>query len=354
MRKFQRFFSALTLIIAVAQFTPCVYAEEGESAGYSVAKITPDVPQVNESSVFYDLLVKPGEDFTIQAELNNHGSENVTVGMSAFTTYTNDNGEINYSAALPEENQDESLEIAFTEIAELKEDNPVTLRAGEKKLVSMTISVPKEAADGVILGSWYFERETETKERQEPSSGITIENRFAYAMAVKLTVQQEIETPNLNLLSAAPGLNNYRKVINANVQNDQPAIVSDLDFEGRITKKGSDRTLYSGNLTNRQMAPNSNFNVPFFLEQAQLAPGDYTLHLTAVTKDEKWAEKTWEWTEDFTITREEAQKLNKEAINDPEPEPESNLVIYVLIAIIAILAVFLFIVLMRRKKERKK
>ncbi len=350
MRKIQRFFSAL-IIIAAIQFAPFVYAEEGESAGYSVAKVTPDVPQVNESNAFYDLLVKPGEEFTIKAELNNHGSENVTVRMGVFTTYTNDNGEINYSAALPEEDRDESLEIPFEDIAELEGDNPVTLKAGEKKTVSMTVAVPKDAAEGVILGSWYFEREI--KDSQKTSSGITIENRFAYAMAVKLTVQQEIETPNLNLLSAAPGLNNYRKVINANVQNDQPAIISNLDFDGRITKKGSDRTLYSGSLTNRQMAPNSNFNIPFFLEQAQLAPGDYTLHLSAVTTDEKWDEKTWEWTEDFTITREVAQKLNKEAINDPEPEAENNPLIYVLIAIIAVLAVLLFIVLIRRKKERK-
>lgn len=125
-------FSALIIVVAI-QFAPFVYAEEGESAGYSVAKVTPDVSQVNESSAFYDLLVKPGEEFTIKAELNNHGSENVTVRMGVFTTYTNDNGEINYSAALPEEDRDESLEIPFEDIAELEGDNPVTLKAGEKR-----------------------------------------------------------------------------------------------------------------------------------------------------------------------------------------------------------------------------
>ena len=350
-------FKKIIFVLAlVSTFIPHViaYAEEGESAGYSVAKVPPTVPQMNESSSFYDLSVKPGDDFEIQAELKNHASSETKVKMGDYTTYTNSNGEINYSAPLAKKQEDESLKIRFSDIAELNEGPTVTLLPGEKKVVSMTIKIPEDAPEGVILGSWYFEKDEENHDAEKENSeskknGVMIENRFAYAMAVKLTVQKEIDTPNMNLLKVFPDLNNYRKVINATVQNDQPAIISNLNFAGKVTRKGRTEALITGKLEDRKMAPNSHFNVPFFLDKQQLEAGDYTLHLKATTTDSKWEKKTWEWSKDYTITRAEANKLNEEAINDPEPE--TNYLIYLLIAIIILLVLLLLVILLRRKKE---
>lgn len=334
---------------------PLAFAEEndsGEAAGFSVVKIEPGTPQVNRSSAFYDLLVQPGDNVTIQAELTNYTADENTIQMGNYTTFTNDNGEINYSAALPEDKQDDSLAIPFATISNFDEGETVRLAPGEKKTVSMDITVPEDAADGVILGSWYFERQADDEQEDtEEQGGIKIDNRFAYAMAIKLTVQEEITTPNMNLLSVQPGLNNYQKVINATVQNDQAAIISDLSFVGEITRQGSERVLLNESSENRKMAPNSNFNLPFFFGERQLEPGDYTLYLTATTNDPKWEEQTWEWTENFSITREQADQLNQEAINDPEPEP--NYLIYILIGIIALLILILLIVLFKRKREKE-
>lgn len=328
--------------------------EEGESAGYSVAKVPPTTPQVDASSAYYDMLVQPGDELVIQSRLTNYANTATTVKMGGYTTYTNDNGEINYSAPLAKKDQDKSLKIPFSEIAEIQGGDQVRLDSKEKKDVSMKITIPQDASEGVILGSWYFEKvvaETEKPDQEKNKAGIQIENRFAYAMAVKLTVKKELDTPNLNLLSVKPNLNSYRKVINARIQNDQAAIIGNLSFKGQITKKGDSSVLFNGELKDRKMAPNSNFNVPFFLGEEQLSPGKYTLHLKATTTDEKWDKKTWVWDEDFTINREQANKYNEEAINDPEPKP--NYLMYGLIGIIVLLILILLLVIFRKKKEKK-
>ncbi|MGG5370911.1 DUF916 and DUF3324 domain-containing protein [Enterococcus sp. AZ196] len=354
MKRLSQLFFTLAFILTVTPAATAFAEEEGESAGYSVAKVAPTTPQVDEASSFYDLLVKPGDEIEIQAEVTNHSSSEAKIKMGDYTTYTNSNGEINYSAPLAKKKKDKSLKIPFSDIAEIKGASAETLSPGEKKVVAMKINVPQDAPEGVILGSWYFEKEdqasSDPKKEEKKKTGINIENRFAYAMAVKLTVQKEIAAPNMNLLKVFPDLNNYQKVINANVQNDQPAIISNLNFTGKVTKKGSSRALITGQLKDRKMAPNSNFNVPFFLGKEPLKAGKYTLHLKATTTDSKWEKKTWQWTKDFTITREEADKLNEEAINDPEPEP--NYLIYLLIAIIGLLVILLLVVLFRKKKEK--
>ncbi|MGM0213540.1 DUF916 and DUF3324 domain-containing protein [Enterococcus sp. AZ109] len=355
MKQLKNFFIIFTFML-LALPSSIAFAQDsdpGEAAEFSATKIKPDAPQVDANSAFYDLLVQPGDTVTIQAELTNYSADENTIKMGNYTTFTNDNGEINYSAALPEDRQDESLELPFSAISSLMEGDTVTLAPGEKKVVSMGINVPQDAKNGVVLGSWYFEKQTaENQAPEQEEGGVVIDNRFAYAMAVKLTIQEEVASPNMNLLTVEPGLNNYQKVINAKVQNDQAAILSELAFTGEITRQGNDRVLLNQSLENRVMAPNSNYNVPFFFGERQLEPGDYTLHLQATTTDPKWEEQTWEWTEDFTITREQSNQINQAAVNDPEPEP--NYLIYILIGIILLLILILIVVLFRKKQGARK
>lgn len=319
------------------------------ASGYSLSKIEPEVTQVDQNSSFYDLLVSPGDEFVIQAQLTNRNQKETEIKSAAYTTFTNSHGEITYTAQQSKKKQDRSLKISFKDIAEVEGGEMVTLAGDESKVVSMKIKVPEDTPEGVILGSWYFEKEDQENPNKKKSEGIQIDNRFAYALAVKLTVQKEIEKPNLNLLKVKPALNNYRKVINANVQDDQPAIVSNLDFKGRITKKDSDDTLYNTQLTDRIMAPNSNFDVPFFLEEKQLEAGEYTLHLTATTKDKKWEEQSWTWKKDFKISREKAEQLNTKALNDPEPEKDYFK--YILILIVILLLLIILFILIRNKRK---
>lgn len=317
--------------------------------GYSVQKVDPG-DEVSDSSSFYDLLVKPGEERTIQAKLVNPSDEEITIESKLFSASTNKNGEISYTTEQDE--KDPSLKHPFSQIAEIAaSDVKTTLAPKSEKTISTIIRVPDSAEEGVILGSWYFEKMGQAESKDE-DQGIVIKNKYSYAMAVKLTVEKEINDPNLNLINVTTGLNNYRKVINANVQNDRPAIVSNLTITGKVMKKGSYDVLFENSAEKMIMAPNSTFPFPIFLNESQMKAGDYTLRLTAETTDPKWDKKRWAWDQDFTITSDEAKKMNQEAINDAQaPTPWW---IYVLIGLGIVIIVILIFILVKRNKDKKR
>lgn len=346
----------LTVLCLGGMRGPIAYGDNDDNTsantgvGYSVQKVDPG-NEVNDASSFYDLAVKPGEKRTIKAKLVNPSDEEITIESKLYTASTNQNGEISYSSQ-PDE-FDDSLKIKLTDIGEItSSDVKATLKPNSDKTISATIQVPKDAKDGVILGSWYFEKLGQG-EADKDDKGIVIKNKYSYAMAIKLTVNKEIETPNLNLLSVTTGLNNYRKVINANIQNDQPAVVSNLSMTAQVMKKGQFDVLYENSAESMIMAPNSNFPFPVFLGEEQLKAGDYTLKMTAKAVDPKWEAKTWEWTQDFTITSEEARKLNEEAINDPHQETQWWLYALIGLGIVLILGLLLFLLLKRRKRKQR-
>lgn len=325
-------------------------------------KISPE-EEVDPSSSFYDLAVKPGDKREIEARIINTSTEPITVTSALFAAYTNDNGEISYTSQAEE--YDRSLAYKFNEIADIQSsDIKAEIPANSEKIVKAMIQVPETAEDGVILGSWYFEKEGQEKE-QEEGSGIQINNKYSYALAVKLTVNQEIAAPNLNLTGITKGLSNYKKAYFAQLQNDQAAIMSELTFEAQVFKKGSYDVLYENTSEGLIMAPNSQFAFPVFLGQEVMEAGDYTMKLKATTDDSKWDTQTWEWTEDFTVTVDEARTHNKEAINDPEPEADNFWLLVLGVVVLFILLLLLIYILMKRrmlkqqqgkrkKKRRKK
>ncbi|MBW9323991.1 DUF916 and DUF3324 domain-containing protein [Enterococcus casseliflavus] len=342
----------LVSLILGSQSYSIAYAKKSEnntsngSVGYSVQKIAPE-NEVNETSSFYDLAVIPGETKNIKAKLVNSTDKEIIIESKLYTASTNQNGEISY-ASQPDE-FDDSLKIKLTDIAEVTaSDVKSVVKPNSEKIVSVTIQVPKEVQDGVILGSWYFEKIGQD-EASEEEKGIVIKNKYSYAMAIKLTVNKEIDTPNLNLMSVTTGLNNYRKVINGNVQNNQPAILSNLTITAQVLRKGQYDVLYENSAENMIMAPNSNFPFPVFLGEKQLQAGDYTMKMTAKTTDPKWDAKMWEWQQDFTIVSKEASELNEQAINDPNPPVPWWIYLIFIFGIVCIFA--LVLLLLFRKKE---
>lgn len=331
-------------------------AEENEANAnsgvqYSVNKVKNE-KEIDPESSYFDLQVKPGDELTIQAVIYNAEDKDINVQQEAYTTFTNSNGEISYTSALKPDEYDKSLKVKFSDIAKVDTENPQPVAANGEAKVSMTLKIPDDAKDGVILGSWYFEKKDQVKKDEQAASGISINNKYSYAIGVKITVDKEIEKPNLNLLGAAAGLNNYRKVVNVSIQNDQPAIVSKLTFDASVTKKGSKKVLYKNDKGEVTMAPNSHFDYPLFLGDQKFKPGKYTLHLTAKTSDSKWKAKSWSWDKDFTISSKQANKVNQKAINDPKPKLSIWWVVAA-IGLSAIVIILLVYILVSRKYKKE-
>ena len=335
---------------------PMVAAAESDAGtgeiAYSVQKISPE-GEADASSPFYDLAVKPGDKREIEARIINTASEPITVESKLFAAYTNSNGEISYTSQAEE--YDDSLQYKMNEIAAIQaSDIKAEIPANGEKIVKAVIQVPEEAKDGVILGSWYFEKAGQEEQQQETGKGIQIKNKYSYALAIKMTVNKEIDQPNLNLTGITAGLSEFKKAFFANFQNDQPAVMSELSIDAQVLEKGKFDVLYKNNSEGLIMAPNSNFSYPVYLGQDTMRPGDYTMKIKVTTKDRKWDTKTWEWSEDFTVTADEAKKNNEEAINDPKAE-SINIwwIIGGILLLLLIVALIVYLIMKRRNEKEK-
>lgn len=300
------------LMIAI-QPTQAADQKTNATIKYSVNKLNPG-KEVDASSSFYDLKVKSGQTRKIRARVYNATNQEITVKTRLFTTFTNDSGQIAYTQMA--KTFDPSLQYRFDKLATLsKGSEQIKVPAKGNKVVSATIKVPAGFDEGVILGSWYFEKTGQTPKKG--SKGININHKYSYALAVKLTTN-EIKTPKLTLGTVKPGLKNYRKVVEATIRNPKPAVVSKLKVKTTVTKRGSSEVLYRNSSDNLIMAPNSSFKYPTFLDKQPMKAGQYTLNMTATTRDSKWDKQTWQWQRHFTITADQARQSNRQAKNDPE------------------------------------
>lgn len=287
-------------------------ADANAEVQYSVNKINPG-QEVDASSPFFDLKAKAGTTRQIQARIYNPTDKEITVKTRLLTTFTNDSGQIAYTQTA--KRYDPSLKYRFDQIASLaRGSDKVTVPAKSNRVVRATINIPKNFDNGVILGSWYFEKTGQGT--NTATKGVNINQKYSYALAVKLTAK-EIAQPKLTLGKVTPGLRNYRKVVLATIRNPEPAVVSELKLTTKVTKKGSTKVHYQNESDHLIMAPNSSFTYPTFLDDQKMRAGDYTLTVTATTTDSKWSKKTWRWTRDFTITSEQARQNNQKAKNDP-------------------------------------
>lgn len=158
----------------------------------------------------------------------------------------------------------------------------------------------------------------------------------------------------MTLTSASIGLSNYRKAFFAHLQNPLPALMTNIDYEGYVTKQGETKALYQNELQKRKMAPQSSYQFPVFLKDGEFKAGNYTYHLKATTTDTKWEKKTWEWTKDFTVKADDAKKFNQQAINDATAK--SNWTLWLILSsvfILLIIIIFFFLLLKRKKRQKE-
>ena len=348
------------MILALLLLGRNVYAENSEATiqqkaevSYSVKKIKA-ANEINETSSFYDLGVTKGENKEIQAIIANSSNQPIYVKSQIFTAFTNENGTITYNAK--PKSISKNLKFKLSDFATIEaSDKRIEVPPHSEKTVTAFIDVPKDVPDGVMLGAWYFEKENQVVENKE-EQGIGIANKYSYSLAIKVTENQEIEKPELKLKGVTTGLSNYRKAIQATIENESPGIISKLTVNAQILNEKNGELLYERKQEDMIMAPNSNFSYPIFLKDQEMKSGDYVLNVEASTNDPKWPSQNWSWSQKFSITKEKAQQINQDALNDNvSSENNNNLVLIgVLFLIVSGLVTLFVLIRSNQKKKRKK
>ncbi|EOI06784.1 hypothetical protein UAY_00126 [Enterococcus moraviensis ATCC BAA-383] len=338
----------LLYIVCLGTFSQHVFAEEQvqNPGAFTYKVIHPENQRSNAG--YFDLRMTPAKKQTVQIEINNPSDkEEVTVSVSLNSTKTNANGVLEYGPSLLQ--KDPSMKKDLSDIAKAPES--ITLKPGEKKNLDIDITMPKDSYDGFISGGIQLKRQLTEAEKKEREKKSGIQNEYAFIIGVLLTETDTKVEPNLEFNKFYAELSNYRNAVFASISNINSAYVDDMTIDMQVMKKGSTEVLYDTKKTTMQMAPNSVINFPLIMNGDEMVPGEYTGHVLVTSN-----EKKWEWTEGFTISKEEADKYNKQDVSiTQERGIDWKLIVMIVCGIlIVLLGIFLFVRTLNNKKTEKK
>ena len=305
--KAAKIFPILLLLIIVSFYFPqMANAEDNQGpAGYTVESIIPE-NQFDKKRTFFYLKMEPSQKQTIQVKVISTQKEPVTVHVAVHDAVSSSVGAIDYAQDKPK--LDSSLKQPITSFVKVKDNvKEVVVKNYEEKIVDFEIAMPEQAYDGVKLGSVRFLRKADDSAKKK--TGLVPE----YARVIALMLTEDDETFNhgaeLHLKKVDVNVSHGRKVVAANIQNDQPKVLQDMTIKGSVKKKGESKTLIKHEMTKFSVAPNSNFDFEMPLGLERFLPGTYVFTGSATGDG-----RTWKWEEEFTIGKKQADKVNDETV----------------------------------------
>lgn len=304
-----------------------IFANEG--VYFSVSSVIPE-NQINKNLSYFDLKVVPSSSQELKVKIFNNKSHEIKVKAMVTPATTCRNGFISYTNLT---NYDESLKYPLSDILKL-DKSEYTVPAGGYVTATALLVMPEERYEGIILGGLVFTKADDSLETpKENQMSAQIENDYQYVVGVMLSENDNKVKANMNLKYIKSTLANYHTNLAINLQNSTPVIIPNLKISGTVYKKGNSEIYKFTEKENIKMAPNSNFDFMIDWQNHKFEAGEYRVHVVAQN-----GEYFWEWDEDFTITPEQENDINKDAVDLISSIPTW---VYIVLAILILILVAL-------------
>ncbi|MFJ6268306.1 DUF916 and DUF3324 domain-containing protein [Lysinibacillus xylanilyticus] len=325
------------LIVSLVWLTPFASASK---FNFGVYTVIPD-NQIDKKKSYFNLKMEPNQKQTLTIQLKNDTEEDVVIEPIIHSATTNINGVVEYGPTSAE--RDSSLPYEIGDLIQTEKE--ITIPAKGSKDLQLNVTMPEEEFDGILAGGITLEeKKTTSKNTEETTKGVSIENKYAYVVGITLQETDEIVKQDLQLHDIKAGQVNARNVINATLQNPTATYLNRFEVDAEVTKKGKTEVLYKSEKQDMQMAPNSNFEYPISLNGEKFKSGTYTLQVKA-----KSSEESWEFEKDFTIKGEEVKQFNATDVSIEGP----NYIAYLVGLLILLVAGLLLFIFYSKKKQKK-
>lgn len=299
------------------------------SAGYALQPATSG-DNVDISGGSYLVTGDPGQKIELKLKIVNQESSKRTFLYLVNTAYTNSSGALAYDKTKV---TDPSLKYQMGKLV-TPNKGTITIPGKATATVTATLTVPKNAYKGSIMGGFNVSPYKEKAKGTVGSNGTLIKNKFSYSIPiqVKQTNASSDEavysvryvrpsTVDDKLGPAKPG-------VKANVHNSKNSYMGQLSSKAIVTKKGDKKFKITETKDNQNLAPTSNYDYSISWGKKSLQSGQYHLKLTYKAPG---GLKSWVINKDFTITNSDAAKYNKLAGIKP-----NYLWLYILLGILAL------------------
>ncbi|MFQ9320842.1 MAG: DUF916 and DUF3324 domain-containing protein [Enterococcus durans] len=328
--------------MAVLFFSYSTVIIEASELKFSVEPILPE-NQINQEHTYFDLIVEPDQKQTVKVHMRNDTNQDIFVVPHIEAATTNINGVVEYGES--NSKLDKTAPYNIADLVKAKEKE-VKIPANNSYDLEIEIKMPKEKFEGVLAGGITLQEKDEPQKenKSKKQQGLAIENKYAYVVAIILQENLEELTQTLTLDKVVPSQVNARNTINATLKNREATYINQLSVETKITKKGDKSILYSSEKEGMQMAPNTSFAYPIFLDGKKLKPGKYTLDMKV-----KSAKQGWEFTKEFEVEPEVAKRLNA---SDVTIEKDNYLWLYSTVTIVIVILLVSYL-LIKNKKNKK-
>ncbi|EGP4969263.1 DUF916 and DUF3324 domain-containing protein [Enterococcus faecium] len=335
-RLFVSFFSILSLFFIF----PSISQAEDSAGDFGIKPVFPE-NQIDKAIGYFDLLVAPDQNQTLEVIISNSSDQERTFEVSVNPAVTSDGGTIDYSQKNPTLDGTLPFDVRDVLIVAKKE---VNVPAHAETTVPVEVKIPAKSFKGRVLAGIHVSPKEEA-EAENATEGAQIKNRIAYNLAVVLQESQETIEPDLKLLSGDLNEVNAKPTVQLRFQNPQPTIISNLIFTSKIYYENQ---LYIENTSNAFLVgPNSNFHLNLDLAGDKAKAGDYRAEIIAKSGDSN----EWRFTQNFTIKKEKAQKVNENSVFEVQEQSFPWLYVGLVVAVLVLLLILLFLWFHKKKKK---
>lgn len=338
-------FSVLVMMIGLPNLATAEEAQKGGGAEFGVSAIYPEnqVAATGKQG-YFDIRVKPGTKQDLKIKITNYSKKQITVKADLNRGLTTGTGSITYETPKKEDKYKLNADHDFYSMASTKEKE-IVLEPEKSKDFVVTINLPEKEFDGMVLGGIHFTQKVDEKSKKDQNQ---VMNAFAYSVPIVMTENDKPIKKDFSFKKVYPSLRNYHPFIEAVFSNDTPNIINRLQVDAKIVDAKTKESLYTSKKDDLQMAPLSDYSFGFDLRDSPIVAGKYQLHMKIDADGEKR-----EFTEDFEISKKDADKINEDSVID---RPENNKMLWIIIIVAVVVLVLLVIigVVIHLKKKKKK
>ncbi|BDR57294.1 DUF3324 domain-containing protein [Xylocopilactobacillus apis] len=308
MRKARKIFLILFIGIVFNVFNEIpAFAANNTNGGYSIRPIPPK-NQNPAVKGYFDLTVVPGQRQSLSIEVNNNSNETKTIRVLATTAATTSFMDTNYDGEIKSKDKDKSLKYDFSRFGFTPKT--IKLRPNSKLVVPLDFTVPKKPFKGIVLGGIYVSdvNAQNVERNQSGKTGMKLKNYLNYAIAVKMTEDQETEvTPNLKISGIKAILYSGYPAAGVTLRNTSMGFGSTVSAKATTYLKKDRKIRATGKVSSGTIAPNTIFTYPImFPANKRITPGKYHLDLKIKT-----ATRNFKFSRDYTISPTQADLINK-------------------------------------------
>lgn len=292
--------------------------------------------QIQTSTSFYDMVLKPNQSDHFSISLTNQTDKTQKYKISINTATTNDNVIVDYTKDQFKKDPSMGLELSSLITPKTKE---VSLSAKEEKTIDFELKTPAQGFNGILLGSLVVR----SVSSEQTDSGI--KNVFMHTIAIRLKENSQAISAQLEGGAVHLGQENLHNVISMSVRNPQPVLLTQVQGTFTITKSHSKEKLVEVKKKDLSIAPNSCFNIPVQLnDQFKAGKYEYTVQLSN-------SEGSWSFKKAFNIKKSTADYYNKTAVTARKPSSNLWLIFVLVLIILLLLASIIYLVLMQKRRN---